>query len=386
MQDYVRAIQSIFLAPCVLCLSGQAAPSVHYRLDWQDDNRLECTEPAAFAESVHEQLGRSVFDPNAAASITVALEADDARWDLRLVQEDETGKRLAERRLSSAPGDCTGLVSGAVLTLEMLLGEDPNIDQEALPEAASGIDSVSSAEPDAPVPETDTVPSADVGTERPSTTSPNALLAVPEQPTPAEPQIARPGTLPGVSDTDELYASSDPASANDVQLQATVGAALYSGVLPDSALGVNAVLALEFMPRIWLGGGLGVTQPVTTTVDVEGADVKTTLALSHLHLALGWAAIERQSVSLVVSARGDVGMLETDVSGARSLGRDTHLWSAVGSEVFLHFRLQGPLLFGISSGLVIPLSSREFGVVDGPVLARLPGLGGMVGLRLGVQL
>jgi hypothetical protein len=286
-----------------------------------------------------------VFDDSAEAAIFVKSAASERHWVLTLTIE--TGARVAaQRELEGPVGDCDGLMAGALLTLELLLGAE-----------------------------------APQNSPKPQPTSASATL--PPSSSPAE-LNRRERIEPPRAAVAQASAGLDERT-DAGRIEVALRALIHLTTLPGSTPGAGVAGAFEFSPRLWAHLGLGRSMPVTVAQPVDGQRITSNFTLTHANVAVSWAALETRSSRLRLGVEGHLGSLRAEVDGAAPWGPDKHTWTALGASGGLQTRPVDPIHLTLAASLLFPLSAREFGVREGPVLASLPPVGGWIEWAIGLQ-
>lgn len=311
-----------------------------YRLSWRADEQLGCPSSDEFSAAVAKRLGTEPFNPAAAAAIEVEVFPEAQAWSLSLRWVNADGSLRAGRTLSSAVGDCHGLVEGAVFLLELMLAEG---EPSAAPLSPEG------NKPDGAPAESSSLNSS----------SPRPVTARTE-----ERETAPPARL--------------VAPRWNVQMLADA----YVGVLPRFGLGVSVAAGHRFAGDGFVTLELGISQSVSTSTTVDDATVEFSAQLVRAGAGIGWFVHHGRWMTESLGVLGHFGSLGTGVRGIRPVGTDQQAWAAIGFRAMERVAFNRNWSLVVAGELVFPLLARQFGVVEGPVIAQLSPVGGVVGLGL----
>lgn len=330
----------------LLCLGFTCAASAaratgerSFQLDWHVAQELDCPSAADFRAAVAARLGYAPFNEDAATAVRVEL-TSSAPTQLRLSLIAPDGSLSAERQLTDARATCTGLLDGALFALEVMVSESAS---DAEGQTSTAEDAPSAPRVSAPPPVVEDMSATESG----------------QAPTPVGP--------------------SDPAF--EIGMLGNV----FFGVLPATVYGASLHGGVAWSAGWSATAELGFSTQARSELSVGTSQAVLDLQLWRASVAAGYALWTSDVWRFQLAGVAHVGALATTVSGVDQRGARFHGWGAVGVRAALSARLSSWIrVLAVLDGL-IPLGAREFGVVDGPVIARLSPASGVVSLGIGAD-
>jgi hypothetical protein len=155
------------------------------------------------------------------------------------------------------------------------------------------------------------------------------------------------------------------------------------GVLPKFVVGLE-LGAVTMFPSGWgVGVGVGLSQTSTSPSIVEGVPLELDMWLWRVHARFQRQVYAARDYQHRLAASVHAGQVRTSVSGA-SDGPDGGgvAYVAWGARSESRFRLGDGWTLVLGVEAVMPVLKDEFQEVGGDTIARLPPVGGLVGLGL----
>ena len=282
--------------------SVPSGPAGSFRLVWaRSEGASSCADGPQLARAVAARLGRNPFADDATQSIEGIVTREGDRWVARLYRRAAGGNDETARVLTSDSPGCASIDDAATLAIALAI-------------------------------------------------DPERALAPPGPASPA-PSIPRP---PGVSSAAPAIAARTPMMRPAVEAQG----ALAFGLLPGAAPGAEVTTSWALAARLRAEIGVLVLPEERTGHDAEVF----AFGLSAARLGACVAPWSGARVELGLCAAAAVGVLHAVVFSPVPTNPGERLWEAATAGPQLRVSPVGPLVFGLSTEIVVPFVRQRFEV------------------------